>query len=354
MTMLDMRPRPDGAPPSLRRDPPLQFPPGNIFLRRLVTLALAQVERCSPHEIAARMWPSDLVLRAATAPAMTTVTGWAAELVQTMVADGLRALGPASAGAQVLEQGLVLSFEGHGTISAPGLVVEYGNAGFVGEGKPIPVRQLTTTASTLLPHKLAAIGVLTREMVESSNAEALIADALMRAAGRMLDEVLFDANPQTVDRPAGLRNGVAASTPSANTDPFGAFFEDVATLINSLAPVAGNGPYALVAAPGRAAAMQLRFISEESNVKVYGSNAVINDLLAIAPGALVAALAPEPEVETSKAATLVMDTAPGAAGTMGPERSLFQTDSLALKMRWPVSWALRDPRGFAWLTPAWK
>ena len=54
--------------------PPLQFPPGNLFLRRLVTLALAQVERCSPHEIAARMWPSDLELRATTAPAMTTVT----------------------------------------------------------------------------------------------------------------------------------------------------------------------------------------------------------------------------------------------------------------------------------------
>ena len=33
MTMLDMRPRTDGAPPSLRRDPPLQLPPGNTFLR---------------------------------------------------------------------------------------------------------------------------------------------------------------------------------------------------------------------------------------------------------------------------------------------------------------------------------
>jgi hypothetical protein len=352
--MLDMV-RDNHAPPSLRRDPPLQLPPGNTFLRRLVTLALSQIERISsPQDIAARMWPSDLLLRAASAPAMTSVPGWAAELVQKLVADGLRALGPASAGAQLLEQGLVLSFEGHGAISAPGLVAEYGNAGFVGEGAPIPVRQLANTAQQLLPHKLAAIGVLTREMVESSNAEALIGDALMRAAGRMLDEVLFDANPGDAIRPAGLRNGVAASTPSANADPFGAFFEDVATLINALGPVAGNGPYALVASPGRAAAMQFRFISEDSSIQVFGSNAVINDLLAVAPAALVAALSPEPEIEASKAATLVMDTTPGAAGTMGPERSLFQTDALALKMRWPVSWALRDPRGFAWLTPAWK
>jgi hypothetical protein len=49
-----------------------------------------------------------------------------------------------------------------------------------------------------------------------------------------------------------------------------------------------------------------------------------------------------------------MDTAPGDAGTMGPERSVWQTDSVAVKVRWPVSWALRDPRGVAWLTPAWK
>jgi hypothetical protein len=33
---------------------------------------------------------------------------------------------------------------------------------------------------------------------------------------------------------------------------------------------------------------------------------------------------------------------------------LFQTDSIALKMRWPVTWALRDPRGVAWTTPNWK
>jgi hypothetical protein len=354
MTMLEMRPRTDSAPPSLRRDPPLQLPPGNTFLRHIVTLALAQIERSSPHEIASRMWPSDMVLRAATAPAMTSVAGWAAELVRTLVADGLRALGPASAGAQLLQQGLVLSFEGHGVVSAPGLVAEYGNAGFVGEGAPIPVRQLTNTAKQLLPHKLAAIGVLTREMVESSNAEQLIGDALMRAAGRMLDEVLFDANPETAIRPAGLRNGVAATTPSASTDPIEAVFEDVSALVNSLAPVAGNGPYALIASPGRAAAMQLRFVSEDDNFKVYASSAVVNDLLAVAPAALVAALSPEPEIEASKAATLVMDTAPGAAGTMGPERSMFQTDTLALKMRWPVSWALRDPRGFAWMTPVWK
>ena len=234
------------------------------------------------------------------------------------------------------------------------MVAEYGNAGFVGEGQPIPVRQLADTAAQLLPHKLAAIGVLTREMVESSNAEALIGDALMRAAGRMLDEVLFDANPESAARPAGLRNGVAALTASTNTDAIQAGFRRCRRPDQFARAGRRQGPFALVASPGRASLMRQRFAPPDSLVKVYGSNAVINDLLAIAPAALVAALSPEPEIETSKAATLHMDSAPQPVGTAGPARSLFQTDSLALKMRWPVSWALRDPRGFAWLTPAWK
>ena len=147
-------------------------------------------------------------------------------------------------------------------------------------------------------------------MVDSSNAEALIGDALMRAAGRMLDEVLFDANPESAASPGRLAQWRCRSDASTNTDPSERVFEDAAALINSLAPVAGNGPYALVASPGRASSMRSRFASAGQHVKVYGSNAVINDLLAIAPAALVAALSPEPEIETSKAATLVMDTAP--------------------------------------------
>ena len=242
------------------------------------------------------MWPSDLVLRAATAPAMTTSPAGPPSWCKRWSPMALRALGPASAGAQLLQQGLVLSFEGHGTISAPGLVAEYGNAGFVAEGQPIPVRQLAD-------HCSAAPAAQARgdrrahprdgRVFQCRGADRRCADARRRPHARRGAVRRQSANASI--GPAGLRNGVAALTPSANTDPFGAFFEDVATLINSLAPVAGNGPYALVAAPGRAAAMQLRFISEESNVKVYGSNAVINDLLAIAPGALVAALAPEPE-----------------------------------------------------------
>ncbi|MCP3471408.1 phage major capsid protein [Bradyrhizobium sp. CCGUVB1N3] len=345
---------------AFRREPREPVVGGNLFTRSLTARTLARLRRSKAADVAAELWPNDrslehLLTRAASNPAMVSVPGWAAELSQRYVSDAIQALGPASSAAQILRKCLVLSFDGYGSISAPGFVAEYGNAGFVAEGQPIPVRQLTTTPAVLDPHKLAAIAVLTREMLESSNAEALISDALVKAAGRMMDEVLFDANPAAANRPAGLRYGVAALPVSTASDGFEAVFEDVAALINSLAPVGGNGPYILVGAPGRAVMMGARF-AERSDVdlSIFGSNAVVNDLLAIAPAALVAAISPEPEIETVNAATLVMDTAPGAAGTMGPEKEIWQTDSIAIKVRWPVSWALRDPRAFAWTTPTWK
>jgi hypothetical protein len=287
---------------------------------------------------------------------MTSVVGWAAELAQKLVYDALDALGPASIGAQLLRQGLVLSMDGLGQVSCPGFVADQANAGFVAEGNPIPVRQMLVGNVTLLPYKLAAISVLTREMIESSNAERLIGDALMRSAGIALDTALLDSTAATSARPAGLRNGIVALTPSASTDPFEQVFEDIAMLVNSISAVAGNGPHTLIAAPGRASMMRARFTSDvREDLSILGSSAVGNDLLAVGPAALVSALSPTPNIEAVSAGTIVMDTVPGAAGTTASgEKSMFQTDSFAIKMRWPVSWVLRDARGVAWLTPTWK
>jgi hypothetical protein len=356
---IDRRTRDDT--PAFRSVLPLSQ--GNSFVRILTARALASLHRLrgvTPADVAEKLWPNDRIVehwlgRAATAPAMTSVPGWAAELAQRVVSDAIEALGPASAGAQVLKHCTVLNWNGAGSIAAPGFVAEFGNAGWVAEGNPIPVRQLAAGPAILNPHKLGAIAVLTREMMESSNAEALISDALVRAAGRMLDEVLFDANAEDAARPKGLRNGIATLTASNNSDAFGAVFEDTAAVINALAPVAGAGPYILVTSPGRAVSMSFRQPNVAgNNLIVLGSSAVTNDMLAIAPAALVAALSPEPEIETANAASIHMDTVPQAVGTAGPHRSMFQTDSIAIKVRWPVTWALRDPRGFAWLTPSWK
>jgi len=334
---------------------------GNIVTRALTARTIASLWRCPVNDVIASLYPNDKalaqwIMRATTAPATTFTTGWAAELAQIVVADTVAALGNASSAAEVLKQALVLNWNGAGTISAPGFVATATQAGFVKEGDPIPVRQLTAAPAQLSPYKLATIAVLTREMVESGNAEALISEALVRACGLALDAVFFGSAAAVANtQPAGIRNGIATLTASNSSDPFGAIFEDMAALLNAVAPVGGKGPYILVASPGRMFSAAGRFPGRDETVIMVPSSAVGSDIIAIAPKAIVAALSADPDVETATAGTLVMqDTNPAVAGTTGPERGVYQTESLAVKVRWPVSWALRDSRAVAWLTPAWK
>jgi hypothetical protein len=341
------------------KKPPLPLPAGNLFTRTLTAKAIASLRRCKVEDIIAAMWPNDLVLRATSAPAMTGVAGWAQELAQKRVDDTLDAMSAASAAATTMKESLVLDWNGAGTISAPGFVASSTNSGFVQEGQPIPVRQLNATAAQLLPYKLGSIAVLSREMAESSNAETLFSDALINSAGLALDAVFFGSGAATAAQPAGIRNGISALTPSANTDAFGAFFEDMASLLNAVAPVAGKGPVFLISSLGRSASASARYGSikaegTDATIIPLASPAVGADVVAIAPKALVAALSADPDVETVHASALVMDTAPVTPNTTLATKSVWQTDSLAIKLRWPITWSLRNSAAVAWLTPIWK
>ena len=285
---------------------------------------------------------------------MTTVTGWAAELVQRLVYDAISVMSGASAAAQVMRQSLLVSMDQIGVL-VPGLVADATGASFVAEGDPIPVHNFNLTPGQLPFTKIASIAVLTREMLESSNAEALIGDALTRAAGLALDAAFFGNAAVSSAQPAGLRNGISTLTASVSTDPFGAFFEDISTLISAVSAVGGTGPFFLVGSAGKITSASMRFGGEaEPHIIPIISSATGNDMLAIAPQAVAAALGTTPDIETSKAATLHMDTVPSALPTAGARKSMFQTDSIAVKLRWPVCCILRDSRGVAWLSPGWK
>ena len=74
---------------------------------------------------------------------------------------------------------------------------------------------------------------------------------------------------------------------------------------------------------------------------------------------LASAVDAAPEIEASRLATVHMDDEPLSivddSGTpAAPTRSLFQTDTVGIKIRFDASWALRDASGLAWLTTtAW-
>jgi hypothetical protein len=339
-----------------RRDPP---PSGNLLIRYVTALAKSFVTRTPPEQVAQDWWPDDhgvaALVRAVSTPAQLGQVGWAQELGRRVVNDSLQVLFPSSASAALFRLCPSLTFANEAVISVPGFAA--GTVGktavFVAERQPIPVFQPAVSSAALLPYKLAGIVVATREQIESSNAEALIADLVVQSFGRALDEVLVDGNPASPQRPAGLRNGVAAIPAASGSDAWGAFVADVSNLADAVAPVAGNAPIAFIASAGRAIRTRiLGGLDDVEGVEVFGSNAVINDFLCVATAALVSAVG-VPEVDVNKVATVTMDDAPAADPTtpVGPERSLWQTDAYGIKCRWPISWALRDPRGFAWTTP---
>ena len=204
----------------------------NALARVAIANALARLDpRCDARHHLRIRWPDDstgpLILRAASEPA-TLASNPA--LGRTLIADLIATIGPTGAGARLLQAGLQLVFGSASAIYVPGLEATADKVAFVREGAPVPVHGLAVTGALLEPRKLAVIVALSAEMIESSNAESLVTDALTRATSLAIDAALFDALPADDVRPVGLRYGIAASTASASTDPDAAMIEDLSAL----------------------------------------------------------------------------------------------------------------------------
>ena len=358
------------APPRmgipLRPDPSALRRAGISALMRAATAQALACERHdkareNPVRIAERMWPGDRDTALLTKGAVSPTTMGNASALAHLTTHFIASLAPVSAAAILLERTLQLSFDGAGTISVPGFIADASGASFVGEGAPIPVRSLLASPLLLDPSKLATISALSNEVIAGSagNAQKMVEDVLTRSVGLALDAAMFDANPAVSEvRPAGLRNGVAASTASALTNPADAMVADIKTLVAIVAPVAGTEPIVLIASPARAKTMPLHLVALEDSFIVLPSNAIAaGDLLAIAPSALVSVVDGVPEISVSRETVLHMSDAPTNIGMTGtpptmavPTQSLFQSDVLALRCRMFATWAKRDPRAVAWLT----
>jgi hypothetical protein len=348
--------------------------PSQALIRLAVASLIAHVSQSSSlhqranvediFDVLARTYANDdvapLLLRAASVPAITTQAGWADSLANASVADFIGTIGPASAGAALFSRGLQLSFQTSANIVVPGLSTSASNTAFVQQGAPIPVHQLSFSSSALLqPRKLATIVPFNREIVEHSipSIEAMVRAALSESVGLALDVAMFGATAGSDIVVAGLRNGIAAGTESANADLHEAMLEDIGTVVDGVATVAGNSPIAVIVSPARARRMKLRLLSAaDPGFEVFASNGVgANELVAVASNGIVSACDPVPRFDASDQGTIVMDdTAPAqlvdAGGVAaGGTRSLWQADSIALRMIYECSWARRSDSAVAWV-----
>jgi hypothetical protein len=329
--------------------------------RATIAIARAQFTPDRDAERVARMaWPNDqltmgLVQRAATTPAITPDAAWAGPLATLRVQELLKNLGPLSIGSELLQRGIVLTFDGNFQINVPGITVDAKYAGFVGEGQPIPVHQLAVTGGAILqPRKFATIVTLTREMIVSSNAQELVQAVLVDAIAASLDIHLFDNTAGDATRPAGLLYGAKVETPTTGGG-LNAMWDDLALLASDVTPFGGLD---IVYVTDPASSTKLTFqMGPQFKIPVYASNGVpAKTLICLAPNALCSASDPAPRIDASRdAAQHMEDATPAQLVTTGgvmavPIKSMFQLDSVSIRLVMFVAWATRAPGAIAYMS----
>jgi len=305
---------------------------------------------------------TDYMLRAATAPASTAVSGWAKEIAGVAIYDLVQTITSISAGADVIDRALQTNLDGIAELHIPGRVVNAAAAGqWVAEGVPIPVRAINFASAALLqPRKLAVISVFTREMVESSNIEAIVRQTLGEATGLALDARMFSNTAADASGPAGLFNGVAPLTATAGggATPAEAAATDIGNLFAALAANGAGKTAVIVAAMSQAVKLKL-IVGPKWDYDILASTALATGTVAaVETASFVSGFSSVPEFSVSNVSALHLeDTTPqnitgGTPSPAVPVKSLFQIDGLALKTELQAAYGMRATGHVAWLTGA--
>jgi hypothetical protein len=331
----------------------------------VVGLAHANDRFKSQKQHTQELYPDDvrpaLVLKAATVPADSVTPAWAAALASPgAIVDMISLLSPASVGAALLKRCLAFEWPAGVTgLAMPALNVSANYVQWVADGSPIPVVDFASSKITLTPKKLATIAVFSREMFLYSTPaiETIVRTALSESLALALDTRLFSATAADALSPPGLFVGVGALAASTATIPSEAMAEDLSTVIGNVSQVAGNNPIVLAMSPRQAANVRVR-TDIGGDYEVLASSVLPDKTIAaIATNAIFSVGSPTPQFEFGfEGAVHMEDTTPLAIGTPGtpptvaaPTRSLFQTDCVSLRMRFPINWASRALTGVAWI-----
>ncbi|MFY0661425.1 MAG: phage major capsid protein [Shimia sp.] len=148
--------------------------------------------------------------KAATAPGTTVDLGWGAELVDLDLLAFWEAMKERSAGAQLRDIGVGINLGQFGSIMVPHRGANAAGdlkPAWVAEGATIPVGESTMGATSMWRFKLGIITLMTRELLDVSNALDVIEGFILDDLSEGLDTYLFD--------PAST--AVAALKPSAIT-----------------------------------------------------------------------------------------------------------------------------------------
>lgn len=225
-----------------------------------------------------------------------------------------------------------------------------GTAAWVGEGAAKPLTNQTYGEVEIKEHKLAAITVYTQELMRRSDpaVDVLVRDDLIEASKTLIDNTFLDAAAASTTRPAGVLNGVTATTSTGTTAA--AYETDLLTLINSFvaANLSLDGAYFLMSETRAAqisllrdalgnsyfAGMALRGTRTLMGIPVITSQAVGNKIILVKTSEILLAQDGGVDVSYSDQATLV----DGAT-----THHLWQENKFAVRVEKFITWAKRRP-----------
>jgi len=359
----------DIAAPAIRRPlgvAAVDVKPADLIVRAAVCRLLSHISGRPVESILEERYPGHeataAVTRTAIAVATTTTSGWASQLVETAMAEFLALLPPTSVYPVLRSMGVGLTFgPNSGAIKIPFSSSTTALAGgFVLEGDPIPVGRLTLDSITLTPHKFGIIVPMTKEVMRYTNPalEAIVRSELLARTAIKLDSLLIDSTASSATRPAGLLNGVSAGSAYGGGD-YQAFLADMKTLLSPFDTANAGRSLALLMNPAQARGVRMMAGPNASgfgwanqflaDFRVISSTSITaGTVIAVDAADFVTGTGDAPMFETSDQATIHMEDTPTALSAVAspntvaaPIRSMFQTNSVALKMTMDVTWAMR-------------
>lgn len=341
------------------------------FARFAKCLAAAGGSRSDALEIAKAQYQDDAklhqVIKAAVGAGSTTDPKWAGSLVeyQEYAQDFIEFLRP---------QTLIGRF-GQGNIPALRSVpfnvripaqTSGGSASWVGQGKAKPLTKFDFESITFGFAKVAAIAVLTDELIRFSNpaADALVRNALAEAVIARLDTDFIDPAKAEVANvsPASITNGIAGipSTGNPDDDASAAF----ATFVNaSLQPT--GAVWLMSSTTALSLSMRKNALGQKEypdmsmlggtfqGLPVIVSQYVGNQLVLVNAPDIYLADDGGVAVDMSREASLEMESAP-TGDSMKPTPvemvSMFQTNSVAIRAERWINWKRRRTAAVAVIT----
>lgn len=277
------------------------------------------------------------IARAASTPAMTTVAGWAAELIQNSTVDFLGgATGRASALAQLIERGALL-VPASGAIKIPARITTTLAGAWIGEGAAKPVYSGSLGSIPLPVFKVAVLSLFSEELLEHStpSIELVVSTMLRKDLNGLVDQSLLDNVAASSVRPAGLLQGMTPIAPSASSPSSEAMAEDIAALSAAVSADPDATPVLVANVPRSA---RLAAAGYPTIVSGYVGNRVV----AIDTSAIAVTMTPIAFAQSRNAAihenttALPLGTPPDVLAV--PMRSLFQTDVIALRSVLRCGW----------------